>query len=38
MKNTPGDGIRASDVMDIHYKNVSVVWDKASSKDNGAYG
>lgn len=38
MKNTPGDGIRASDVTDIHYKNVSVIWDAAASKENGAYG
>jgi parallel beta-helix repeat protein len=38
VQNTPGDGIRANDVSDIHFKNVTVRWDEASSLKNGAYG
>ena len=38
VKNTPGDGIRASSVKNIAFLNVSVLWDAAASKENGAYG
>jgi parallel beta-helix repeat protein len=38
VKNPPGDGIRANAVTDITFLNVSVIWDAAASKDNGAYG
>lgn len=38
VKNTPGDGIRATSVKDIAYLKVSVVWDAQASKENGAYG
>jgi parallel beta-helix repeat protein len=37
-KNTPGDGIRATDVEDITFRDVAVRWDAAGSTDNGAYG
>jgi parallel beta-helix repeat protein len=38
VKNPPGDGIRASSVKNIAFLNVSVLWDAAASKENGAYG
>lgn len=38
VKNTPGDGIRATMVNDIVFRNVAVVWDADSSLKNGAYG
>jgi parallel beta-helix repeat protein len=37
-KNTPGDGIRATDVEDITFRDVAVRWDAQASTDNGAYG
>ncbi|MEJ7730783.1 MAG: parallel beta-helix domain-containing protein [Polyangiaceae bacterium] len=37
-KNTPGDGIRATDVEDITFRDVAVRWDAAASTANGAYG
>lgn len=36
--NTPGDGVRASDVKDITFRDMVVGWDAAASLDNGAYG
>lgn len=38
VKNTPGDGIRATSVKDILFKNVAVIWDADASLKNGAYG
>ena len=38
VKNTPGDGVRATSVKDISFLKVSVLWDAAASKENGAYG
>lgn len=38
VKNTPGDGIRATSVKDIIFRKVAVVWDAMSSLENGAYG
>ncbi|NUQ77230.1 MAG: right-handed parallel beta-helix repeat-containing protein [Polyangiaceae bacterium] len=38
VKNTPGDGIRATSVKNIAFLKVSVLWDAAASTDNGAYG
>lgn len=38
VKNPPGDGIRASQVKNITYQKVSVVWDQAAATSNGAYG
>ena len=38
VKNTPGDGIRATDVADITFREVAVRWDAEASTDNGAYG
>ena len=38
VKNTPGDGIRATMVNDIVFRKVSVIWDADSSLENGAYG
>jgi parallel beta-helix repeat protein len=37
-KNTPGDGIRATDVEDITFRDVAVRWDAEGSTANGAYG
>ena len=36
--NTPGDGIRATDVMGITFRAVGVVWDGADLSMHGAYG
>lgn len=36
--NTPGDGIRASDVEGITFTEVSVIWTDDESPGNGAYG
>lgn len=38
VKNTPGDGIRASSVKDITFLDVAVIWDAGASLENGAYG
>jgi parallel beta-helix repeat protein len=38
VKNTPGDGIRATSVKGITYRDVHVVWDAKASLKNGAYG
>lgn len=38
VKNTPGDGIRASSVDGITFQRVQVGWDAEASLDNGAYG
>lgn len=38
VKNTPGDGIRATSVKDILFRNVAVIWDADASLKNGAYG
>ncbi len=38
VKNTPGDGIRATSVKDIVFRHVHVIWDAKASLDNGAYG
>lgn len=38
VKNTPGDGIRATGVKDILFRNVAVIWDADASVQNGAYG
>jgi parallel beta-helix repeat protein len=38
VKNTPGDGVRATGVDDIVFRNLRVLWDKPASLDNGAYG
>lgn len=38
VKNTPGDGVRATSVKDITFRKISVIWDKPASLDNGAYG
>lgn len=36
--NTPGDGVRATAVENIAFRNVAVIWEAESSTDNGAYG
>jgi parallel beta-helix repeat protein len=36
--DTPGDGIRATAVEGITFRNVAVVWTAVASGDNGAYG
>lgn len=38
VRNTAGDGIRATDVAAIVFRNVAVIWDADESDDNGAYG
>lgn len=38
VKNTPGDGIRATMVNDVVFRNVAVIWDADASLENGAYG
>jgi parallel beta-helix repeat protein len=38
VRNTPGDGIRATSVKDISFLDVTVGWDAQASLDNGAYG
>jgi parallel beta-helix repeat protein len=38
VKNTPGDGVRATSVEDVVFRNLRVLWDKPASLDNGAYG
>ncbi|HMY21640.1 MAG TPA: parallel beta-helix domain-containing protein [Polyangium sp.] len=38
VKNTPGDGIRATSVKNILFHNVAVIWDADASLKNGAYG
>lgn len=38
VKNPPGDGIRASQVKNISYQKVTVLWDTPASTSNGAYG
>ncbi|UQA62067.1 parallel beta-helix domain-containing protein [Polyangium aurulentum] len=38
VKNTPGDGVRATSVKDVVFRKISVTWDEAASLDNGAYG
>lgn len=38
VKNTPGDGIRADQVMDVTFERVRVAWDALHSMQNGAYG
>ncbi|MEK6609118.1 MAG: parallel beta-helix domain-containing protein [Myxococcota bacterium] len=36
--NAAGDGIRATDVQDIAFRDIDVIWDGGPSADNGAYG
>jgi parallel beta-helix repeat protein len=36
--NTPGDGIRADQVVNISFIDMTVAWDAAESMENGAYG
>lgn len=36
--NTPGDGIRATNVSDVTWSRMTVGWDAQASLDNGAYG
>ena len=38
VQNTPGDGIRATEVAGITFRNVHVIWTEPGSTDNGAYG
>ncbi|HEY8378442.1 MAG TPA: parallel beta-helix domain-containing protein [Nannocystis sp.] len=38
VKETPGDGIRADDVEDITFDDVSVEWAAKMSMESGAYG
>lgn len=38
VKNMPGDGIRATGVKDVVFRNLAVIWDADASLDNGAYG
>jgi parallel beta-helix repeat protein len=38
VKNTPGDGVRATDVKDITFREMAVRWDAEASVENGAYG
>ena len=38
VRDTPGDGIRASAVEGITFRNVAVTWTTEASPDNGAYG
>lgn len=38
VKNTPGDGIRATSVKNILFRRVAVIWDADASLQNGAYG
>jgi parallel beta-helix repeat protein len=38
VKNTPGDGIRATSVKNILFRRVAVIWDADASVENGAYG
>jgi len=38
VKNTPGDGIRATSVKNILFRRVAVIWDAEASLENGAYG
>jgi parallel beta-helix repeat protein len=38
IKNTPGDGVRATDVTNIAFMDMAVGWDAAASLENGAYG
>lgn len=36
--NTPGDGIRATNVSDVTWRGMEVGWDAGASLENGAYG
>ncbi|MFP6686631.1 MAG: parallel beta-helix domain-containing protein, partial [Polyangiaceae bacterium] len=38
VSETPGDGIRATDVDDIRFIETHIIWAAPSSTDNGAYG
>ena len=38
VKETPGDGIRATDTDGITFRRVHVIWEAESSVENGAYG
>jgi parallel beta-helix repeat protein len=38
VRNTAGDGITADAVRNITFRDVHVIWEAASSQDNGAYG
>ncbi len=38
VSETPGDGIRATDVDDIRFIETHIIWAAPSSNDNGAYG
>jgi parallel beta-helix repeat protein len=38
VRNTAGDGITADGVTNITFRDVHVIWEAASSQDNGAYG
>lgn len=38
VKNTAGDGIRATGVKDIVFRRIGMIWDADASLDNGAYG
>lgn len=38
VKNAGGDGVRASDVEGITFRDLAIVWTEAESTDNGPYG
>ncbi len=38
VKNTPGDGIRATGVHNITFDDVSILWEADAAESNGAYG
>lgn len=38
VKNTPGDGVRATGVKNILFRRLAVIWDADASLQNGAYG
>lgn len=38
VRDTPGDGVRATEVERISFLDMSVIWTKKASVDNGAYG
>ena len=38
VRDTPGDGIRATAVTDVKFQNVAVLWTEPGSVTNGAYG
>ncbi len=36
--NSAGDGVRATEVNNITYRGISVIWDAGPDSENGAYG